>query len=161
MLTAKIKVDETYAVNHRGELERFEVDEVTIVKKGGNKDEVTVNGRYLNDGGAARSTLRASALLGPYREFTALIAQEAAQKAAKERAEQEAKAEHERVWKRLYELTGLPVPVAKKAGTWGPEYDRDEDVFQRSYGGGFSVSSVGARALLLALERAPRFKVVG
>lgn len=169
MQGSKIKAAESYATSFRGELERFFVSAVTIVKKGDHASDqtVTVTGRYLDKDGnrdSHEATLPAGALLGHYTEYTTLVAAEAAKKAADTAKAKADEAEQERLWRRLYELTGYPLPQGKKS-RWRNEetleYSASEgDMFHRTYRGGFEVTQEGAEVLIAALERAARLKVV-
>jgi hypothetical protein len=169
MQGSKVKARETYAVNTRGELEQFKVFTVTTVKTGDHASEqtTTVTGRYANDDGGWAGDdvdLPAKALLGHYSDYTTLVEKEKAAKAEAARKAKEAEAEHERLWKRLYELTGRPLPAGKKSRWRGEDVlefsASDGDIFHRTYRGGFEVTNEGAEVLIAALERVQRLKIV-
>jgi hypothetical protein len=163
MQASKIKPEHVYAIkNEGGQLVRFYVSAVVTRRErstGSPHDfSSTVEGYVTAEdtGTGKRSdkrTLTPDAILGLYVEHVELVEREKREKAEAEAEEKAKAAAHEAQWRRLYELTGLPVPTEKKH-IYGDALrdDHFERLHRRT--AGFSIDDVGAEALIAALEKA-------
>ena len=157
MQGTKIECGVTYAVEYAGRLRRYRVSSVTTKRTGKHSADFTheVEGWLLdpNSENGVATKMTPKDLLGPYEEHAALVAEKEAVKKKQADEGRARVAEAQRLWTRLYELTGNQIPPVHKArNSW--ESDKYEgDLFPRSYGNkGFEIGIEGVRAIIKALE---------